>query len=103
MTTLLMCPSTYFRIAYEINLWMNLQRDADHALAQRQWQLLYDALTSEAGVRVRLVDPAPEQPDMVFTANAWARRSCCPPAARASKLPWPRKATGPSRSICPSS
>ncbi|MBI2911286.1 MAG: amidinotransferase, partial [Chloroflexi bacterium] len=70
MTTLLMCPPAHFRIAYEINPWMDVQRDADRALAQRQWQALYDALTAEAGARVRLVEPAAEQPDMVFTANA---------------------------------
>lgn len=70
MPTLLMCPPTHFRIAYEINPWMDLRRDVDRPLAQRQWEALYEALTLQAGARVRLVEPAPDQPDMVFTANA---------------------------------
>src|SRR5690348_11428148 len=65
----LMCPPEYFNVAYIINPWMhgNLKR-IDNALAKQQWRALYDALTDRA--TVRLVQPQPSSPDMVFTANA---------------------------------
>ena len=65
-----MCRPTYFRIAYEINPWMRLARQASHARAQRQWMQLYQALTRHAGARVTLLPPLARQPDLVFTANA---------------------------------
>ena len=65
----LMCPPEYFNVAYIINPWMhgNLKR-IDNAVAKQQWRALYDALTDRA--TVRLVQPQPSSPDMVFTANA---------------------------------
>ncbi|HEX6632414.1 MAG TPA: arginine deiminase-related protein [Usitatibacter sp.] len=65
----LMCPPEYFDVAYVINPWMhgNLKR-IDSALARQQWRSLYDMLTDRA--TVRLVNPQPSSPDMVFTANA---------------------------------
>lgn len=65
----LMCPPEYFNVAYIINPWMqgNLKR-IDIAVARQQWRALYDALTDRA--TVRLVQPQPGSPDMVFTANA---------------------------------
>lgn len=67
--TLLMCPPEYFEVAYVINPWMtdNVRR-IDRLLAQRQWRALYDILSRMA--QVRLVQPQPSSPDMVFTANA---------------------------------
>jgi N-dimethylarginine dimethylaminohydrolase len=64
-----MCPPEYFDVAYVINPWMhgNLKR-IDSALARQQWRSLYDMLTDRA--TVRLVNPQPSSPDMVFTANA---------------------------------
>lgn len=66
---ILMCPPTYFCIEYEINPWMSRARQADHALAERQWESLRQMLT-ERGARISLQTPAPGLPDMVFTANA---------------------------------
>jgi N-dimethylarginine dimethylaminohydrolase len=66
----LMCRPTYYRIAYEINPWMHLRRQADHPLAQRQWRTLYQLLVGRLGVRVQLITPRPGVPDLVFTANA---------------------------------
>jgi N-dimethylarginine dimethylaminohydrolase len=65
----LMCPPEYFTVAYIINPWMhgNLRR-IDNAVARQQWRALYDAITDRA--TVRLVNPQPGSPDMVFTANA---------------------------------
>jgi len=65
----LMCPPEYFTVAYIINPWMhgNLRR-IDNAVARQQWRALYDAIADRA--TVRLVNPQPGSPDMVFTANA---------------------------------
>ncbi|MBI4191688.1 MAG: amidinotransferase [Betaproteobacteria bacterium] len=66
----LMCRPTHYRIAYEINPWMSLKRQSNHARAVAQWNRLYQLLTRELGVRVRLFPPRPGVPDLVFTANA---------------------------------
>jgi len=65
----LMCPPEYFDVSYIINPWMqgNVRR-IDNALAKQQWRALYDVVTDHA--TVRLVNPQPGSPDMVFTANA---------------------------------
>jgi N-dimethylarginine dimethylaminohydrolase len=66
----LMCPPTHYRIAYEINPWMSLRRQANHPRATLQWRRLYAVLTQRLGARVRLLPPARGVPDLVFTANA---------------------------------
>jgi N-dimethylarginine dimethylaminohydrolase len=66
---ILMCPPDYFGIEYEINPWMRRDRPADHERAVAQWQGLYQLLVS-LGADVRLLDPQPGWPDLVFTANA---------------------------------
>ena len=66
----LMCPPTYYAIAYEINPWMSLKRPVRHPRAIAQWQALYALLTRRLGARVRLLAPRPGVPDLVFTANA---------------------------------
>jgi N-dimethylarginine dimethylaminohydrolase len=65
-----MCRPTYYTIAYEINPWMSLKRQANHARAVSQWHRLYQILTKALKVRVRLLPPHPGVPDLVFTANA---------------------------------
>lgn len=73
---LLMCPPDYYAIKYEINPWMSLERQVDHAAAVRQWQELYRTLREEVGVSVEVIDPREGLPDLVFTANAglvWGR------------------------------
>lgn len=64
-----MCPPDFFGVRYVINPWMegNVDR-ASQANAQRQWQTLHDRLAKLA--RIEIVPPDPNQPDMVFTANA---------------------------------
>ncbi|MEZ6113556.1 MAG: hypothetical protein R3C99_21470 [Pirellulaceae bacterium] len=66
---ILMCPPDFFGIEYEINPWMNRQRQADHGLAIEQWCRLHETLTS-LGATVSLLEPVPGLPDLVFTANA---------------------------------
>ena len=64
-----MCAPQFFDVQYVINPWMegNLH-SASIALAREQWQRLHEAVSAHA--EVRLVDPQPGLPDMVFTANA---------------------------------
>jgi N-dimethylarginine dimethylaminohydrolase len=64
-----MCPPTYYRIEYEINPWMRRSRPSNHCLAQEQWQTLYRVLQERLHARVSLIEPRPDLPDMVFTAN----------------------------------
>lgn len=66
---ILMCPPDYFGIDYEINPWMNRQRQCDHPLAVDQWQALR-GLLEKAGATVSCLPPVAGLPDLVFTANA---------------------------------
>lgn len=66
---ILMCSPQFYGIEYEINPWMNTERQADHALAGEQWQALYE-LVQSLGATVTLVEPQKGLPDLVFTANA---------------------------------
>ena len=65
-----MCRPSYYTIAYEINPWMSLKRQTNHARATLQWIRLHTLLTRRLGVRVRLLPPRPRVPDLVFAANA---------------------------------
>ena len=66
---ILMCPPEHYGIQYEINPWMSRQRNADHALATKQWEALRGILR-DAGVEIVQMEPAEGLPDLVFTANA---------------------------------
>lgn len=66
---ILMCPPDYYGIEYEINPWMNTERQADHAEAVLQWNQLR-SLLQVVGAEISLVEPQPGLPDLVFTANA---------------------------------
>lgn len=66
--TILMCQPQYFNVTYQINPWMNPELPVSSDLAISQWQKLYDTYV-ELGMTVRLIDPAPGLPDMVYTAN----------------------------------
>ncbi len=68
--TLLMSPPTYFGIEYEINPWMSRSRQSDQQTASPQWRQLRRILEESLGIDVRIVEPEPGLPDMVFTANA---------------------------------
>src|SRR5262245_37053494 len=70
----LMCRPEHFSVSYAVNPWMDppaWARDdrAYAASAQREWTGLYRKL-AEQGAAIELVPPAPEVPDLVFTANA---------------------------------
>jgi N-dimethylarginine dimethylaminohydrolase len=65
----LMCPPTLYDVNYVINPWMagNVNRSSRQR-ATDQWTVLHSTLAKMADVR--LVEPQPGSPDMVFTANA---------------------------------
>ena len=67
---ILMCPPRYYGIYYEINPWMDIKKNADNTLANKQWADLYETLASKLSCSVSLIDPAAGLPDMCFTANA---------------------------------
>jgi N-dimethylarginine dimethylaminohydrolase len=64
-----MCPPEHFGVVYEINPWMHTEVVVDRDRAHDQWTALVRALT-DAGADVELMDPHPDVPDLVFTANA---------------------------------
>jgi N-dimethylarginine dimethylaminohydrolase len=66
--TYLMCPPEHYTVSYAINPWMSTDNPADPALAMRQWLALRDTYVS-LGHTVKLIDPVPGLPDMVFAAN----------------------------------
>jgi N-dimethylarginine dimethylaminohydrolase len=63
-----MCRPEHFAVSYAINPWMDPGRPVDAALAMRQWDELRAAYL-RLGHRVRLIEPEPGLPDMVFAAN----------------------------------
>src|SRR5690349_16939921 len=70
----LMCRPLHFAVTYSINPWMDPKAWADsgdalHATAARQWAGLHRTLTRH-GALIEQVEPAPDLPDLVFTANA---------------------------------
>lgn len=67
--TILMCPPEQYAIEYEINPWMHRDQPSDRTRARAQWNALYELLM-QLGVDVRLLEPQPGWPDLVFTANA---------------------------------
>jgi N-dimethylarginine dimethylaminohydrolase len=66
---ILMCAPDHFGVDYVINPWMLGNRGrVNHALSVRQWNNLKDAVAAHA--EITLIEPQPNLPDMVFTANA---------------------------------
>ncbi|MBV9933082.1 MAG: amidinotransferase [Actinobacteria bacterium] len=65
----LMCPPEHFGVVYEINPWMHREVVVDRDRAYEQWNGLVAALRS-AGAQIEMLDPHPDLPDLVFTANA---------------------------------
>ncbi|SDT38769.1 N-Dimethylarginine dimethylaminohydrolase [Friedmanniella luteola] len=64
----LMCPPTFFDVAYAINPWMHPGSPVDRDRALAQWSGLVAAYRA-AGHRVDLLEPVEGLPDMVFAAN----------------------------------
>src|SRR5256714_2895726 len=65
----LMCPPEHFGVLYEINPWMHREVRVDAECARQQWENLKSTLES-AGAQIEVLAPAPDLPDIVFTANA---------------------------------
>lgn len=66
---ILMCPPDFFTVDYVINPWMaGHEGSLDIELAKQQWRNLRDALAEHADIVE--MEPQPDLPDMVFTANA---------------------------------
>lgn len=66
--TVLMCRPQFFDVTYRINPWMEPDTSVDVSKALLQWEDLRSTYL-DLGFTVRLIDPAPGLPDMVFTAN----------------------------------
>jgi N-dimethylarginine dimethylaminohydrolase len=64
-----MCPPHHFGVLYEINPWMHEEVAVEHERASQQWERLVGNLRL-AGADVVMMDPHPDVPDLVFTANA---------------------------------
>jgi len=66
---ILMCPPDYFTVDYVINPWMaGHEETLSLERAKQQWQHLHDTVCEFA--EVVTLEPDPDLPDMVFTANA---------------------------------
>jgi N-dimethylarginine dimethylaminohydrolase len=66
---ILMCPPSFFTVDYVINPWMAGHEDTlSLDRAKEQWQQLRDLIAEYADVVT--IEPQPDLPDMVFTANA---------------------------------
>ena len=70
----LMCPPRHYAVSYSINPWMNPVSwksggSALHEEAEQQWFALHDTLLA-LGAAIDFIDPEPNLPDLVFTANA---------------------------------
>jgi arginine dihydrolase len=63
-----MCPPEHFAVSYAINPWMEPDKPTDAARAMRQWARLREVYL-DLGHDVRLIEPVPGLPDMVFAAN----------------------------------
>lgn len=69
MKNILMCEPKYFDVIYDINPWMTDKiNKVDKNLAMSQWSALKNAISTVA--EVKLIEPDPSNPDLVFTANA---------------------------------
>lgn len=66
-----MAPADYFGIEYEINAWMHEENQVNRAVAQEQWQKVYDIYNKKLGWAVELIEPVKHLPDMVFATD------CC--------------------------
>ena len=66
----LMCPPHHFGVLYEINPWMHEEVAVEHDVRLRSSGTTSSANLRLAGAEVVTMDPQPEVPDLVFTANA---------------------------------
>lgn len=68
MKKILVCPPRHYDTSFFLNPWLSYRESVDVELAQRQWEELVQAL-EDAGAEVEWLDPLPESPAMVFTAD----------------------------------
>jgi N-dimethylarginine dimethylaminohydrolase len=66
--TYLMCPPEHFTVSYAINPWMTMDEPVDRARAARQWQSLYETVSSRSA----------------WTCRSSARLAAAPSAARSN-------------------
>lgn len=66
---LVLCKPTFFGIEYEINPWMKIEKKADKIRASKQWKIFLSKLKKN-NIKISLINPVKNLPDMVFTANA---------------------------------
>ncbi|MFF9061851.1 dimethylargininase [Streptomyces sp. NPDC014882] len=64
----LMCRPTHFDVTYSINPWMDPDRPTSAETGLAQWKQLFETFVG-LGHDVRLIEPVPGLPDMVFAAN----------------------------------
>lgn len=64
----LMCRPTYFDVTYSINPWMHPEEPTSTETGLSQWKMLFETFVG-LGHDVRLIEPVPGLPDMVFAAN----------------------------------
>ena len=64
----LMCRPTYFDVTYSINPWMRPEVPTSAETGLSQWKMLFETFVG-LGHDVRLIEPVPGLPDMVFAAN----------------------------------
>jgi N-dimethylarginine dimethylaminohydrolase len=64
----LMCSPEHFDVTYAINPWMRPDQPTDSGVALRQWARLRDTYL-RLGHDVRIIEPVPGLPDMVYAAN----------------------------------
>jgi N-dimethylarginine dimethylaminohydrolase len=69
MTNLLVCAPNFYGVNYKINAWMDVDISVNKEVAHLQWVRMCDRLI-RAGAYLRYIEPSPDFPDMVFTANA---------------------------------
>lgn len=91
-TDLLVCDPLYYRVDYEINPYMHQSVQPDSIASAAEHVAIVRA-HAEAGRSVRRLAPAPECPDMVFTANTAVVRGGRavlgqPPPQRKAEIPY---------------
>jgi len=69
MSSILVCEPDFFNVNYEINSWMSTENKVDGVEARIQWDAMISCLV-DSGARIERIQPDPNFPDMVFTANA---------------------------------
>jgi N-dimethylarginine dimethylaminohydrolase len=65
-----MCPPKDYAIAYDINPWITRNVGTATPDAARQWDRLVEVLHCAGDVEIECIEPRPDVPDLVFTANA---------------------------------